>query len=325
VSNETKISCEVAVIVPCYNAASCLARALDSALAQTFAHSHVFAIDDGSTDDTQAALLPYAGRITQIPQPHAGQATARNHGIRLSDSPYIAFLDADDEWLPEKLQRQLEILKRDPQIGLLYSDCFTSGTGPDAGSHFARVGVPASGRSFEQFLRSCNVFTPTAIVRRECLEDVGLFNESLAVGEDFNLWLRIASKWKVAVIPEVLAIRHRRPGSLSATTTPERTFGSSIASFEHIMQSCPSLSPHERYALSRALADRHYHYGAYLLQKGYRALARDQMRKAMHRGRRDWRVLGKFGLSFLHPRAFAPLQKVWQSIKPRPIQTSQLS
>jgi hypothetical protein len=319
----TKAStCEVAVIIPCYNAASCLARALDSALAQTFRDSCIFVIDDGSTDETDAVLRLYASRIFRASQAHAGQAAARNHGIRLSNSPYVAFLDADDEWLPEKLERQIEILKRDPQIGLIYSDCSTSGTGPDAGSHFARVGTPPGGRVFKRFLDSCNVFTPTVVVRRECLDDIGLFNESLLVCEDFNLWLRIAAKWKVAVIPEVLAIRHRRAGSLSLATGPVLSFDSSIVSFKHVMQASPHLSQSERHALRKTIANRHYQYGAYLLQEGDRAPARNQMLQAMRYGRFDWRVTAKFCLGFLPRRAFAWLRKLRQALKMRKSDTS---
>jgi glycosyltransferase involved in cell wall biosynthesis len=316
VSNQAS-TCEVAVIIPCYNAASCLARALDSALAQTLRDSRIFVIDDGSTDETDAVLRPYASRIVRASQPHAGQAAARNHGIRMSNSPYVAFLDADDEWLPEKLERQIEILRRDPQVGLIYSDCSTSGTGPDAGSHFARVGTPPGGRVFERFLDSCNVFTPTAVVRRQCLEDVGMFNESLPVCEDFNLWLRIAAKWKVAVVPEVLAVRHRRAGSLSLTTDPVVSFDSSIASFMHVMQASPNLYQSERHALRKAIANRHYHYGAHLLVEGDRAPARHHMLQAMRYGRFDWRVTAKFFLGFLPRRAFASLRKLRQALKMR--------
>jgi glycosyltransferase involved in cell wall biosynthesis len=299
VPNEANPLTEVAVIIPSYNSAPCLARALDSVLAQTWRGAGIYVIDDGSIDDTDAVLRAYAGRIVSSRQPHAGQAAARNHGIRLSDSPYVAFLDADDEWLPRKLERQIEILRRNSRIGMIYSDCSTSGSGPFAGSHFARVGTPASGRVFEQFLGNCNVFTPTVVVRRECLNDVGLFNESLAVGEDFNLWLRIAARWEIAVIPEVLAIRHTTPGSLSQTTNADLALRSSIALFEDVMQACPNLSPRERDALRKTIADRHYLYGTYLLQRGRRASCRYQMLQAMRCGRFDWRVPAKVALSFL--------------------------
>lgn len=313
-SNETKPVTEVAVIIPCYNSASSLARALDSALAQTHRDFRIYVIDDGSTDDTAAVLPSYSDRVITVPQPHSGQAAARNHGIRISSSPYIAFLDADDEWLPTKLERQLEILKGDPRIGMIYSDCLTSGTGPFAGSHFARVGPPASGRVFVPFLSSCNVFTPTVMVRRECLNDVGLFNESLPVCEDFNLWLRIAARWQVAVIPEALAIRHLQPGSLSRTTDVDLAVSSSIASFKHVLQASPNLPENERAALRKTIANRHYEYGAYLIQNGKPGPCRQQMFEAIRWGRFDWRVAARIVLSFL-PRRVASLKRTPAQLK----------
>ena len=250
---------------------------MDSVLAQTHQDYRIFVVDDGSTDDTEQVLRNYAGHIVAVRQEHAGQGSARNRGIRLSRSSYVAFLDADDEWLP-----------RDSSIGLVYSDCSTSGTGPFAGSHFARVGTPNGGRVFEQLLDACSVFTPTVVVRRECLEEVGLFNESLPVGEDFNLWLRIAARWAVAVVPEVLAVRHYRPGGLSLTTGPDTALRSSVAAFEHVLQSTAAhLLPEQRKALLRAIAQRHYDYGTYLLIHGERARSRDQMFRAFRDGPLD--------------------------------------
>jgi len=193
----------VAVVVPCYNVEFCLARALDSVLGQTYRDFCFYAVDDGSTDGTAQVLEKYANRGVCAHQIHAGQAAARNRGIRMSESPYVAFLDADDEWLPTKLELQVALLNQDPSIGLICSGC-----APGEGSLMGRSGagttnLPKSGKLFEQLIRDCFVFTPTVVVRRRCLEEVGLFNESLAVGEDFNLWLRIAARWKIALIPKL--------------------------------------------------------------------------------------------------------------------------
>ncbi len=301
---------EVAVVIPCYNAAAFLARAIDSVLAQTHPDYLVYAIDDGSTDETGAILRSYGSRVCSVSQPHAGQASARNRGIRLSNSPYVAFLDADDEWLCEKLERQVDLLRRNSQVGMVYSDCSTGGTGPFAGSHFARVGTPAGGRVFAQFLNNCHVFTPTVVVRRECLHEVGLFNESLPVCEDLNLWLRIAARWETAVIPEVLAIRHTQRGGLSETTSVDQAVSSGIASFEHVMRSCPYLTALECDLLRKTIANRYYDYGSYLLQTGNHASSRHQMFQSMRYGRIDWRVLAKTGLSFLPPSAYESLRKI---------------
>ena len=306
---------EVAVIIPCYNAAPYLARALDSVFAQTYRDYCVYVIDDGSSDDTAAVLRSYAGHIISVQQEHSGQAAARNHGIRLSDSPYIAFLDADDEWLPEKLERQLKMLHTASRTGMVYSDCFTSGDGRFAGSYFARIGTPPSGRVFEQFLKTCGVFTPTVIVRRECLLDVGLFDETFPVGEDYNLWLRIAARWEVDVIPEVLAIRHVTSGSLSRTTSRELAANNVVTVFEKLLDTCPKLTPHERRALKVAIGWRYYFYGSYLQAQGERKRSRPQFLKSWRYGVHDWRPIARLGLGFLPHPASAVLQNIYKSLK----------
>ena len=294
---------EIAVVIPCYNAAPYLARALDSVFAQTYRAFRVYVIDDGSTDGTAEVVRSYGDRIVSVSTPHAGQASARNRGIRLSNSPYVAFLDADDEWLPAKLERQIEILRRNPGAGMVYSDCFNNANDHSAGSHFARVGTPGSGRVFEPMVAQCDVFTPTVVVRRKCLNRVGLFRETMPLGEDYNLWLRISARWDVAVVPEVLAIRHVTPGSLSQTTSLERALSVPIAVFEDVMQTCPELSSSQRRALRRAIAKGHYTYGSHLLEKGKRQESRQQMLQAMRYGLRDWRPLAKLALGFLPQRA----------------------
>ena len=307
---------EVAVIIPSYDAAPYLARALDSVFAQTYQDYCVYVIDDGSNDDTATVLRSYAGRIVSLKQEHSGQAAARNHGIRLSDSPYVAFLDADDEWLPEKLERQVAMFREAPSKGMIYSDCFNNGDGRSRGSYFARVGTPSGGRVFERFLKGCDVYTPTVIVRRECLLDVGLFDETLPVGEDYNLWLRIAARWEVGVIPDVLAIRHVTPGSLSLTTGREQVASSFITVFEKLLGADPSLSPHERHALRVAIGWRHYGYGSYLLAQGESRRSRLQFLKSWRYGVRNWRPIAKLGLGFLPHHTTAALQNLYKRLKP---------
>lgn len=313
-SNEANHRSTVAVVIPCYNAAPYLGRALASVFAQSYRDFSVYVVDDGSPDDIEAVIRPHAERVFLLRQLHMGQGAARNHAIRLSSSPYVAFLDADDEWLPDKLERQVEVLERDLRIGLVYSDCTTSGSGPGAGSFFARNGTPTGGRVFERLLSNCDIYTPTVMVRRECLQDVGLFNEELAVGEDYNLWLRIAIRWNVAVIPEALAIRHPSPRSLSLTTTPKRALSTVITAFEHVMEASPSLSPRDRSSLRKAIAERHYEYGSYLLREGERTAARQELVHALRYGSMDWRVLAKLMLGFLPHSAFASLRELRQHL-----------
>jgi glycosyltransferase involved in cell wall biosynthesis len=290
---------EVAVVIPCYNAELCLERALESVLAQTYRNCCFYAIDDGSTDRTANILERYASRGVCAYQIHAGQAAARNRGIRMSASPYVAFLDADDEWLPAKMEMQVALLKEDPSIGLICSACARSEGSIGRDSLSVTTNLPRSGRLFERLVRDCFVFTPTVVVRRRCLEEVGLFDESLAVSEDFNLWLRIAARWKIAVVPEVLAIRHLRESSLSLSTDPEVRLLNGIAGLEKVNAVCSELTPRERHALNRALGEQKYRYGSFLLSRGAVEASRSELLAALALRASNWRALTKLGLSFL--------------------------
>jgi glycosyltransferase involved in cell wall biosynthesis len=293
------ISSEVAVILPCYNVEHYLARALDSVFAQTFTDFHIYAVDDGSLDGTIHVLENNAHRCSFITQRHAGAAAARNFAMGMSNSPFVAFLDADDEWLPQKLERQIALLKQDSTLGLACSGCVMNENGGERQADFVQQRLPLSGRLFRKLVKNCFVFTPTVVVRRRCLEEVGLFNESLAVCEDFNLWLRIAARWRIAFLPEVLAITHRRPESLSVSIPPEARLRTGVEALENVRARCPELSPAETTALRHALAERHYFHGSHLLSSGSKLPARRSLTSALKLRATHWRALVRLGLSFL--------------------------
>jgi glycosyltransferase involved in cell wall biosynthesis len=295
---------EVAVVLPCYNVETCLPRALDSVFAQTYTNFHTYAVDDSSLDGTMRALDTYADRCSFVSQPHAGPGAARNRAIQMSDSPYIAFLDADDEWLPHKLERQIAQLKTDPELGLVCSLCALYESGKQSGSSLCVPRMPSSGRLFRYLAQNCFVFTPTVVVRRRCLEETGLFNESLQVSEDFNLWLRIAARWKIALLPEILAINHRRSGSLSRAISPSERLRNGVAALEDVQSCRPDLTTAETHALRAALAERIYFFGSYLLSAGASGPAREELASVLKLQPLHWRAFAKFLLTLFPAQAY---------------------
>lgn len=188
---------DYAVIVPAYNAATTLKRALDSALAQTWPPAEVIVVDDGSPDREKIAkvVVGCVGPIRLIQQENAGPAAARNAGISVSSSPWIAFLDADDSWLPDKMRCQLKG-GSDADVGLIHAR---------AGEN--REPLPLS-LDFGQLWERNRICTSTVVVRRSALNQAGTFDvDPMLVGaEDYNLWLRICKLgWKIVGHPEVLA------------------------------------------------------------------------------------------------------------------------
>ena len=293
IQSQSHAPAKVAVVIPTYNCAQYLARALASAAAQTYRDFQLFVIDDGSTDNTEEIVAKFACVFEK--QQHAGQAAARNRGISISSSPYVAFLDADDAWLPQKLEKQIAFLESHPDIGLVCCDCADGGSEPLARSALC---VPQYPR-FEHLARECFIFTPTVVVRRECLEECGGFNESIKVSEDFNLWLKIASRRKVAFVPETLAMRYKRPESLSLTTTPDEACAQGIAALEDVIRSCPQLRRAQRRAINRELAVRYYTYGSFLLSAAHRCESRPNFLAAWRQQPRNWRAFAKYWASFL--------------------------
>jgi glycosyltransferase involved in cell wall biosynthesis len=290
---------EVAVILPCYNVERYIQRALDSVFAQTYKDFHVYAVDDGSTDATAEILASYTPHCSFESQANAGPAAARNRAIRMSDSPFLAFLDADDEWMPHKLEHQVALLKQDATLGMVCSGCLCVEAPGEGCYDTAANSTALSGKLFRNLVRDCFVYTPTVVVRRECLDQAGLFEESLPVCEDFNLWLRIAARWNISFTPIPLAVTHKRPDSLSANIAPEKRLRAGTAALTNVQSACTDLSRAESDALRMALAERHYFYGSFLLATGANRAARSSLISSLKLQPARWKALAKLGLSFL--------------------------
>ena len=192
------------VVIPAYNAARTIEAAVSSVLAQTIPPELVFVVDDGSQDET-AATVAGLPAITLIRQANAGPGAARNRGAALSSSEWLAFLDADDTWLPRKMERQLR-LAAEPSIGVIHA------SGPEQ----TRRAPPRVG--FADLWTANYITLSSAIVRKAAFDQVGGFDEDRALisVEDYNLWLRIAANgWEIATWPETLIQYSPAPASLS--------------------------------------------------------------------------------------------------------------
>ena len=205
----------VSVIIPTYNRAGIVAKAIDSVLAQTYRNTEVVVVNDGSTDDTDARLRSYGDRIRVVTQNNAGPSVARNRGIAIAHGDMVAFLDSDDYWLPTKLDRQVELLDK---LGssvpccicnamVQYRDGTTSSTFDIADTNpNCSAGLwlnPAEVLSSRFVL-----FNQAVVIRRSALEHVGYFDERLKFYEDYELPLRLSLQGPWAIIRESLVIYH---------------------------------------------------------------------------------------------------------------------
>jgi glycosyltransferase involved in cell wall biosynthesis len=210
---------EVSIVIPSFNRKELLRRALGSVLGQSYSDWEAIVVDDGSTDGTPDLARGFAGervRFLRLPS-RRGAAAARNAAVAASAGRIIAFLDSDDEWRPEKLERQMETFgTAGPGVGVVYTRTARIFRGRTYDIPGTSVGKK-DGDLFHSILRGVYIVpTPAAAVRKECLEAVGGFDESLPALEEWDLWIRLAKVCRFAYVPESLTVSHFTPGSLSA-------------------------------------------------------------------------------------------------------------
>lgn len=210
----------VSVIIPAYNAAPYIGETLDSVYAQTFSGFEAIVVNDGSSDTAQLEqeLKRYPSSLRYLKQENRGAAAARNTGVKAAAGEFVAFLDADDTWLPTFLERQLDLLERN-QADVVWADALLYGNSPLAGRTFMEVQPSCSEVTPENLLAvKVTVLTSTVLARRQPLLDVGLFDVKLRRGQDFELWLRLARRgFRFAYQEEVLARRRLVDSSLSGS------------------------------------------------------------------------------------------------------------
>ncbi len=209
----------VSVIVPTHNRDDLIGEALRSVLDQSYGDFEIVVVDNGSTDRTADVVAGFRDpRIRYHWQENSGlPADSRNVGIRMSQGAYVAFLDSDDLWLPDKLERQVRAFRDRPALGLVCMNARILGDHPRAGQPLLRV-TPPSGRVFVPLLWENFILTLTAMVPRSVLDVVGLFDLDPAIrrSEDYDLWLRIAHDFEVEYLPAVGGLYRFHGANLSA-------------------------------------------------------------------------------------------------------------
>ncbi|MDE0507264.1 MAG: glycosyltransferase [Gammaproteobacteria bacterium] len=191
----------VGVVIPTFNRAHTLGRALDSVISQTLPPQQVIVVDDGSTDSTADLVAGYS-EVSYLRQENRGVSAARNFGIRHCGCDWVALLDSDDEWLPEKLEVQIGALAENPGYRLIHCDeiWIRDGRRVNAANRHRKRG----GWIFEHCLPLCVISPSAAVIEKRLLEEVGGFNEGLPACEDYDLWLRVCSRYPVLYVDRPL-------------------------------------------------------------------------------------------------------------------------
>ena len=197
---------KISVIIPSYNRAHTLSRALDSVLGQTRPADQIIVVDDASSDGTKALLLRYPMVETQFLAHNQGVSAARNAGLRQARHEWIALLDSDDEWLPEKLQLQVDAIAHNPEINIFHTNeiWIRNGIRVNAMNKHAKP----DGQVYQASLALCCVSPSSILMHRRVLKQCGVFDESLPACEDYDLWLRLFHRYPVRLIDQALLIKY---------------------------------------------------------------------------------------------------------------------
>lgn len=197
---------QISVIIPTYNRRKWIGRSIRSVLEQTYPPTEIIVVDDGSSDGSIEYILENFPLVQYVQQSNQGVSSARNRGIRLANSKWIALLDSDDEWTPEKLEKQVQAIQEEPD----YHFCHT-------GEIWIRNGVRVNqmkkhqkygGHIFEKCLDRCRMSPSSVLFHKSILEQVGWFDENLRVCEDYDLWLRVTAKYPILYLKEPLIIKY---------------------------------------------------------------------------------------------------------------------
>ena len=195
----------VSAVIPTYDRRDAVLRALASVLAQTRAVDEIVVVDDGSTDGSAAAIRTAFPQVTVIEQPNRGVSAARNRGIAATSAEWVAFLDSDDAWQPRKIERQLAALAEQPGMRLCHTDEVWIRNGRRVNPRLRHA--KSGGWIYRNCLELCVISPSAAMVRRDVFTDIGGFDETLPVCEDYDLWLRLCSREAVAYVDEPLVIK----------------------------------------------------------------------------------------------------------------------
>ena len=212
---------QISVVIPVYNREHSIRRAIDSVLAQELQPDEIIVVDDGSDDDTTWIIDSYLPKIQVVRQENKGVSAARNRGIEAATGRWIAFLDSDDEWMRDKLLKQMNCMKREGNVRISQTEerWIRNNMRVNPGKKYAKK----SGNIFRDCLKTCIVGASTVMCERSLLEEMNGFDESLKVCEDYDLWIRIAAKHPIPLFPEALTVKYGgHPDQLSNMPAMDR-------------------------------------------------------------------------------------------------------
>lgn len=257
----------VSVVIPTLNRASLISETLDSILASGYRNFEIIVVDDGSTDETPAVIATYGTAVRYIRQQNAGQGAARNTGIQTAQGEYIAFVDSDDLWLPDKLFHQVDVLDTTGSAWVYCDGYEFDGLTGHVLRLISRDNRLYTGDVLEPLLWGNFIASPTPVVRRSVFEEVGYFDQSpiLRNREDWDMWLRIAGRYPIQLVDKPLVRYRVHPGGATSREPVETILESKRTVVEGAIRREPERLGHLR---NRVLWDLYVKYGRVSVNRG---------------------------------------------------------
>jgi glycosyltransferase involved in cell wall biosynthesis len=309
----------VSVVIPVCNNEAYIAAAVRSVLAQTRPPTEIIVVDDGSTDGTASALEPYRSSVKYVYQQNRGEPAARNRGVREAKSEHVAFLDADDLWLPTKLELQLDYLRAHAHCALVYTDMSTfdeHGIIDASVKDRFRMTLP-SGRIFPALFMRALFGSGSVIFRKECVDKVGYFDEDLLVGSDYEMWLRIARHFELGVVDQPLLMyrHHATMSTRGLGLTMCRGVPWEVAVLNRILRLYPdAIDDLGRRAVRRRISKPYVGLASAQFRLHDYKNARSLLRKAVSYWPTNYRYWALYGATFLHPTHIAAARKLYRKL-----------
>jgi glycosyltransferase involved in cell wall biosynthesis len=261
----------VSVIIPTYNREKIIGKAIASVLAQSWQDFEIIVLDDGSRDNTRAAVEACGPKVRYFYQENKGIAGARNSGMRHAEGDHLAFLDSDDYWLPEKLARQMALFEAHPEYGMIACQC---GSVAIDGAYREKNRPGKSGWILYDLFRKNFIRTSAAVITRACLEKVGGFDEGLREGEEYDYWLRIAAEFAVGFINEPLTVYVDNTDGMSTDSLTGRLHRLKVLEKKYLRKKIPPAM------YRRRIADTCHYIGRHYIERGNRQEGIAYLKKA---------------------------------------------
>jgi|AntDeeMetagen134_2_1112570.scaffolds.fasta_scaffold05685_2 glycosyltransferase involved in cell wall biosynthesis len=299
----------VGIVLPCYNEEQWIAGAIDCVLDQSYENFELVVVDDGSTDDTGAIVQEFDDpRVRYVPQTNRGDAGARNKGLDSLETEFYAFIDADDRWHPNKLQRQIEVLDS-TDAKLVHANArYIDADGKELGKHHDEPPTTAEDR--HQFLRSLflnNVICTSSVVCHHSAIDEKRFDEDLYANSDHDMWLRVAENHRITYVDEILLQYRIHDGNISKNY--ENLFEDRKAVTETFSQRNESVED----LVNQKLSDIYLTYGINLALDGRSKEARPVLRQALRYDWTNWKIYGAYPLTYVGYRLLKSVSKAGQN------------